>query len=85
MHPSEHTFISPWVLRGEPCVKDSRVPTAALYALNVERGLGSGGVAALYPGLSQDVVKDALTLERHLRQAAKVVATTGPRQPTQGH
>jgi uncharacterized protein (DUF433 family) len=70
VHPSEHTFISPWVLRGEPCVKDSRIPTAALFALNIERGLDSGAVAALYPGLSREAVEDALRLERRLRQAA---------------
>lgn len=70
IRPSAHTYISPWVLRGEPCVNDSRVPSAALYTLSVERGLDPPRIAALYPGLSTDAVEDALKLENQLRRAA---------------
>lgn len=70
LRPSEHTYISPWILHGEPCVTDSRVPSASLYALHVERGLDEEQIGALYPGLSPAGVRDAIRLEQHLRSAA---------------
>jgi len=70
LHPSEHTYISPWVLHGEPCVAESRIPSAALYTLNVERGLGAAEISALYPSLSEAEVEDAIDLEKRLRRAA---------------
>lgn len=70
VRPSHHTFISPWVLRGEPCVAGSRVPTAAIHALRVERGLDTEKIAALYPGLPLVAIDDALALERQLRRVA---------------
>jgi uncharacterized protein (DUF433 family) len=69
LRPSTHTYISPWVLHGEPCVTDSRVPTSALYALRVERGLANEQIQALYPQLSASAVGDALELETRLRAA----------------
>lgn len=69
IHPSTHTFISPWVLAGEPCVIDSRVPSSSLYALTVERGLDSAAIHALYPFLSVAAIDDAVTLEQRLRAA----------------
>lgn len=65
--PSEHTFISPWVLAGDPCIQDSRVPTAAVHALRESRGLSSEDVVALYPGITAEAAEDAYTLERRLR------------------
>lgn len=68
--PSEHTYISPWVSGGEPCIVGSRVPTAAVYALHIERGLGADAIASLYPGLEPAAIDDAVQLERRLRHAA---------------
>jgi uncharacterized protein (DUF433 family) len=70
VRPSKHTYISPWVSAGEPCVVDSRVPTVALYALHVDRGLSAGAIAELYPGLSAASVEDAIHLEQRLHRVA---------------
>ena len=33
VQPSLHTFISPWVMAGDPCVAQTRIPTASIHAL----------------------------------------------------
>lgn len=68
--PSPYTFMSPWVMAGEPCVDNSRVPTATIHALRAERGLDERKIVALYPGLSAASVEDAWSLEGRLRRAA---------------
>lgn len=65
--PSEHTFISPWVLAGDPCVTQTRIPTAAVYALRDERGLDTAEIVEMYPGLTAHGADDAYLLERRLR------------------
>lgn len=65
--PSEHTFISPWILAGDPCVQRTRIPTLAIHALRNERGLSSGEIVELYPGLTQSAAEDACRLEQRLR------------------
>jgi uncharacterized protein (DUF433 family) len=65
--PSDHTFISPWILAGDPCVDGTRIPTSAIHALREDRGLGSAEVVELYPGLTGDAADDAHALEQHLR------------------
>jgi uncharacterized protein (DUF433 family) len=69
LRPSDHTYISPWVVGGEPCVDNSRVPTATLHALHVERGLEAEDIQRLYGFLSVEDVDDALHLEARLRAA----------------
>jgi hypothetical protein len=69
IHPSTHTFISPWVVGGEPCVIDSRVPSATLHALHVERGLDAKAIHRLYTFLSVEAIDDAVELETRLRAA----------------
>jgi uncharacterized protein (DUF433 family) len=69
IHPSEHTYISPWVLGGEPCIEDSRVPSATVHALRVERGLDAKAIHALYEFLPIEAIDDALDLEARLRAA----------------
>lgn len=69
VHPSTHTFISPWVVGGEPCVVNSRVPSGSLYALHVDRGLDVKAIQHLYPFLPPEAVQDALQLEERLRAA----------------
>ncbi len=69
VRPSKHTYISPWVLAGEPCVADSRVPSASLYALAADRGLSAAGIQRLYPSLQVEAVEDALKMESRLRAA----------------
>lgn len=69
VRPSEHTFISPWVLAGDPCVRGSRVPTATLYALRTERGLDVDAIHQLYEALPSESIRDALDLEARLRAA----------------
>lgn len=65
--PSKHTFISPWVMAGDPCVERTRIPTSAIYALRSERGLARDEIVALYPGLTKDAAEDAFRLEQRLR------------------
>jgi uncharacterized protein (DUF433 family) len=72
--PTEHTYISPWVMGGEPCVEDTRIPTASLLALRDERGLSARQVVALYPGLSTNVVAEAWDLESRLRRIEAAAA-----------
>ncbi len=72
--PSAHSAISPWVLAGEPCITQTRIPTAAVLALHTERALSSNAIASLYPGLSVDAVDDAVELERRLRGCSEHTA-----------
>lgn len=70
VRPSARTEISPWVLSGEPVIESSRIPTATIYALTTSRNLAAADIADLYPGLDVDKIRDAVGLERRLRQAA---------------
>lgn len=74
VHPSDETTMSPWVQGGEPCIRLTRVPTAALYALHVERQLSAAGLVRLYPGVTEAQVRDALDLETRLHAAARQAA-----------
>lgn len=65
--PSEHTFISPWILAGDPCVQETRIPTMAIHTLRNERGLSTVEIIELYPGLTTNAADDAYRLERRLR------------------
>lgn len=65
--PSQHTFISPWVLAGDPCVERTRIPTSAIHALHVERALPAAAIIELYPGLTVEAANDAIELESRLR------------------
>lgn len=65
--PSAHSFISPWVLSGDPCVENSRIPTSAIYALHIERALPVGAIVGLYPGLTAEAADDVIELEMRLR------------------
>lgn len=69
VRPSEHTYISPWVLAGEPCVEGSRVPSGNLYALSVDRGLDAAAIHLLYEALPVEAIEDALQFEARLRAA----------------
>ncbi|CAN5187570.1 hypothetical protein BH20ACT9_BH20ACT9_05970 [soil metagenome] len=68
LEPSCLTFISPWVVGGEPCVQGTRVPTSAIRGLVKLRGLHKEDVLGLYPGLSPAGVDDALRLEDRLQR-----------------
>lgn len=70
VEPSDHTYISPHVMGGDPCVDESRVPSATIFALVEDRGLRATNIIKLYPQLSEDGVEDAFTLERRMRRAA---------------
>lgn len=68
--PSEQTAISPWVMGGEPVVRNTRVPTAGLYALHTDRELDVSKIVALFPACTPSQVDDAIDLESRLRRAA---------------
>jgi uncharacterized protein (DUF433 family) len=68
VRPSERSRISPWVMAGDPCVRDTRVPTASLWGLRQARGLSSTAIARLYPGIEVADVDDAVALEVQLRR-----------------
>jgi uncharacterized protein (DUF433 family) len=72
--PSDHTYISPWVLGGDPCIDQTRIPTAAVFTLREERGLDVRDVIALYPDLSEAEVEEAHHLERRLRGLEEAAA-----------
>lgn len=67
IRPSEHTYISPNVVAGEPCIVNSRVPTGTIHALHTERGLRVGDIGKLYPQLNRNGIQDAIALEGRLR------------------
>lgn len=67
VRPSDHSFISPMVMAGDPCIERTRIPTSAIHALHVERQLPVGSIVELYPGLTPEVAEDAISLERRLR------------------
>ena len=70
VQPSEHTYISPGVMGGEPCVGATRIPTASVFTLATVRRLDPPKIVRLYPQLTPEVVEDAVALERRLRAAA---------------
>jgi uncharacterized protein (DUF433 family) len=70
VRPSQHTSISPWILRGEPVIRGSRLSTGAIYALRTRRRLEIDDIVDLYPGLEPQAVTDALQLETKLRLVA---------------
>lgn len=69
VRPSKHSFIAPSVMAGDPCLDDTRIPTATVYTLRTERDLSSEDVVALYPELDAEAVEDAYGLETRLRKA----------------
>lgn len=64
--PSAHSFISPWVMAGDPCIDRTRIPTSSLYALRTERSLPTLAILKLYPDLTPEAVDDAIELESRL-------------------
>jgi hypothetical protein len=48
-YPSKHAYISPWVMGGEPCVNDTRIPTSTIMALVELRGLTTAYVVRSAP------------------------------------
>jgi uncharacterized protein (DUF433 family) len=72
--PSRHTYISPWVLGGDPCVERTRIPSASIYSLRTERGLDIAEIVKLYPGLDEVAAQDAYRLESRLRGAHELEA-----------
>ncbi|HZL05239.1 MAG TPA: DUF433 domain-containing protein [Coriobacteriia bacterium] len=66
--PSDHTFISPAVLGGEPCLDGTRIPTASVHALVEGRGMSNAQVVVLYPQLTEEGVEDAVDIERRMRE-----------------
>lgn len=70
VRPSRNTTMSPWVMRGEPCLRGSRLATGPLYALATNRRLDAEDIAHLYPGVEASEVAEAIELEGRLRAAA---------------
>ena len=67
VNPSDHSFISPWVLAGDPCIERTRIPTSAIHALRSSEALPVEAIVELYPGLTAEAAEDAIGLERRLR------------------
>jgi uncharacterized protein (DUF433 family) len=66
--PSRHTRISPFVLAGDPCIVETRVPTSSIHALRISRGLSVNEIMDLYPILTTESIEDAFQLEQLLRR-----------------
>ena len=67
--PSDRTAMSPWVMGGDPCIDQTRIPSLGVFVLNRQRGLDVEGIARLYR-LEPAAIEDALLLENRLHQAA---------------
>jgi uncharacterized protein (DUF433 family) len=63
VRPSKHSFIAPSVMADDPCLNDTRIPTATVYILRTERDLSSEDIVALYPEVDVEAVEDAHGLE----------------------
>lgn len=74
LRPSTHSTISPWVMAGEPCIRNSRIPTAAIFALRTTRNLPPSTIVELYPALNTAAVDDVVNLERRLRRVQETTA-----------
>ena len=72
--PTARTSITPWIMSGEPCLKNSRIATGSLYALHQDRGLDPDAIAKLYPGVEPASVRDAIALEDRLRRHLPLAA-----------
>ncbi len=70
VRPSAHTYISPWVAGGEPCLNGTKVPTLAVHGLVEHRGLTVTDIARLYDILTPEAISDGLALEARLRGVA---------------
>jgi uncharacterized protein (DUF433 family) len=71
--PSDLTYISPWVLGGDPCLDGTRIQTASVFTLRTERGLRTEDIVELYPDLDADRVEDAFDLEVRLRGTEELI------------
>ena len=72
--PSRRTYISPWVLAGDPCIDATRIPTSAIYALRHDRGLDTADVLNLYSELTVAEVEEAFELEQRLHGHQAIAA-----------
>lgn len=73
VQPTEHTFMSPWVLGGEPCIGGTRIPTASVLALVERRGMSTGQVIVLYPQLTSEGVDALAALAKEERRSRREV------------
>lgn len=69
VQPVRNVRINPEVMGGEPCIEGTRLTTAGLYVLHVNRGLSSNRIAALYPGRTAREIEQAIRLEERLQAA----------------
>ena len=69
VRPSLHTYISPWVMGGEPVITDTRIPSSSIWALRTQRQLSAASIVGLYPTLTTEEVEDAIALEQRIRAA----------------
>lgn len=74
VEPTPFTRISPWVMAGDPCILDTRIPTSTIYGLATVRQLSPTAIAKLYSGILNEQVEDAYDLEMRLRGEATRVA-----------
>lgn len=65
LHPRPHLRIVPGKLSGQPHVQDTRIGSPHIYSLH-RSGYANADIAALYPGLVEAAVRDAIDLEASL-------------------
>jgi DNA-binding transcriptional MerR regulator/uncharacterized protein (DUF433 family) len=66
--PRPHLRIIPGKLHGEPHVIDTRIPSAAIYAL-ARSGYSPAQIRVVYPEAPQDAIDEAIDLERSIDPA----------------
>ena len=71
LEPRPLLRIVPGKLHGEPHIVDTRIPSAAIYALT-EAGYGLDQIETMYPEASRDALAQAIDLERSLQALAQV-------------
>ncbi|MGI8423979.1 MAG: DUF433 domain-containing protein [Chloroflexota bacterium] len=70
LNPRPRLRIIPGKLHGEPHVLNTRIPSAAIYALSTS-GYSLEQIRELYPAAEPDAVADAIDLERSIDPAAR--------------
>ena len=69
LQPRPMLRIFPGKLLGEPHLEDTRIPTAAIFALQ-RRGYGITQIRKFYPDASRKALEEAIDLERSLAERA---------------
>ena len=66
--PSKHTYISPHVQNGDPCITETNITTLDIFALREKQKLSASDIAAICLDIEADAIEDAYKLEQRIRE-----------------